>query len=124
MIRRPPRSTLFPYTTLFRSLLRGALSFTDALLSFDSLGLVKVGALDAGDAAARSAATRADRKPEKPDKKRKDAQEADAAPAGPALEFSYDREAFEKRLPDLGAETDRGSPTLAEALQEATRGLL
>src|SRR2546430_13624270 len=25
MIRRPPRSTLFPYTTLFRSLLRNAL---------------------------------------------------------------------------------------------------
>src|SRR2546430_13131694 len=25
MIRRPPRSTLFPYTTLFRSLPRGAL---------------------------------------------------------------------------------------------------
>src|SRR2546426_4050321 len=25
MIRRPPRSTLFPYTTLFRSLLREAL---------------------------------------------------------------------------------------------------
>src|SRR2546427_9870085 len=25
MIRRPPRSTLFPYTTLFRSLGRGAL---------------------------------------------------------------------------------------------------
>src|SRR5258708_29588313 len=25
MIRRPPRSTLFPYTTLFRSLLRQAL---------------------------------------------------------------------------------------------------
>src|SRR3712207_8255216 len=25
MIRRPPRSTLFPYTTLFRSLLRPAL---------------------------------------------------------------------------------------------------
>src|SRR4051812_50025369 len=24
MIRRPPRSTLFPYTTLFRSALRGA----------------------------------------------------------------------------------------------------
>jgi len=23
MIRRPPRSTLFPYTTLFRSALRG-----------------------------------------------------------------------------------------------------
>src|SRR5471030_188493 len=26
MIRRPPRSTLFPYTTLFRSLFHGALS--------------------------------------------------------------------------------------------------
>src|SRR2546422_6917931 len=26
MIRRPPRSTLFPYTTLFRSRLRGRLS--------------------------------------------------------------------------------------------------
>src|SRR2546426_7024297 len=26
MIRRPPRSTLFPYTTLFRSQLMGALS--------------------------------------------------------------------------------------------------
>src|SRR3712207_8297845 len=24
MIRRPPRSTLFPYTTLFRSILRGS----------------------------------------------------------------------------------------------------
>src|SRR5258705_5304131 len=32
MIRRPPRSTLFPYTTLFRSLLvqRGKLLFADA----------------------------------------------------------------------------------------------
>src|SRR3989442_10219052 len=27
MIRRPPRSTLFPYTTLFRSPLRGLLRF-------------------------------------------------------------------------------------------------
>src|SRR5256885_11031139 len=26
MIRRPPRSTLFPYTTLFRSMVRGAFS--------------------------------------------------------------------------------------------------
>src|SRR2546426_3255679 len=26
MIRRPPRSTLFPYTTLFRSLARGTLA--------------------------------------------------------------------------------------------------
>src|SRR2546430_13302366 len=27
MIRRPPRSTLFPYTTLFRSVLLGPVSF-------------------------------------------------------------------------------------------------
>src|SRR2546427_7775909 len=30
MIRRPPRSTLFPYTTLFRSRLHGLLHRTDA----------------------------------------------------------------------------------------------
>src|SRR4051812_15912599 len=29
MIRRPPRSTLFPYTTLFRSNAKGALTYTD-----------------------------------------------------------------------------------------------
>src|SRR5256885_3824783 len=29
MIRRPPRSTLFPYTTLFRSLKRGVIKQTD-----------------------------------------------------------------------------------------------
>src|SRR2546430_4276299 len=29
MIRRPPRSTLFPYTTLFRSLLEGAVELRD-----------------------------------------------------------------------------------------------
>src|SRR3712207_9120024 len=29
MIRRPPRSTLFPYTTLFRSLARGIETFRD-----------------------------------------------------------------------------------------------
>src|SRR3989454_9456971 len=32
MIRRPPRSTLFPYTTLFRSLLRGNFRFHVRLL--------------------------------------------------------------------------------------------
>src|SRR2546430_13553929 len=31
MIRRPPRSTLFPYTTLFRSDLLGRLPFRDEL---------------------------------------------------------------------------------------------
>src|SRR2546430_7038309 len=37
MIRRPPRSTLFPYTTLFRSLGAAALPFCD---SYKYLGLV------------------------------------------------------------------------------------
>src|SRR2546427_1205976 len=32
MIRRPPRSTLFPYTTLFRSELRGELRYRQYLL--------------------------------------------------------------------------------------------
>src|SRR3989449_8470915 len=32
MIRRPPRSTLFPYTTLFRSLLEAAAGRLDAAL--------------------------------------------------------------------------------------------
>src|SRR2546429_6007689 len=39
MIRRPPRSTLFPYTTLFRSLhalyLRGARNIPVVALTFD-----------------------------------------------------------------------------------------
>src|SRR2546423_9487072 len=30
MIRRPPRSTLFPYTTLFRSLMRVSSAITDS----------------------------------------------------------------------------------------------
>src|SRR5256885_12851837 len=35
MIRRPPRSTLFPYTTLFRSLEKG-MGFCDVVLGWDS----------------------------------------------------------------------------------------
>src|SRR3712207_8363134 len=42
MIRRPPRSTLFPYTTLFRSLLEGR----ELCLPED---LVDPGAADPGD---------------------------------------------------------------------------
>src|SRR3989440_8244458 len=49
MIRRPPRSTLFPYTTLFRSLERQELAaLTDAMLAsgqrlaFDSWGTPRV----------------------------------------------------------------------------------
>src|SRR2546430_11427661 len=35
MIRRPPRSTLFPYTTLFRSLLRGGAHPLRAVRRYD-----------------------------------------------------------------------------------------
>src|SRR2546422_1762893 len=37
MIRRPPRSTLFPYTTLFRSLFRGAWRWPSSLPPLDDL---------------------------------------------------------------------------------------
>src|SRR5256886_7455235 len=49
MIRRPPRSTLFPYTTLFRSLLQGAASTAALGLVVPSLAraadAIKVGVL-------------------------------------------------------------------------------
>src|SRR3712207_9064521 len=42
MIRRPPRSTLFPYTTLFRSRLRGAaLPGSDLRVSGDGHHLLR-----------------------------------------------------------------------------------
>src|SRR5256885_4580114 len=45
MIRRPPRSTLFPYTTLFRSL--GYLAVDDALgEAFGDRGLADAGIAD------------------------------------------------------------------------------
>src|SRR5690242_21549737 len=37
MIRRPPKSTLFPYTTLFRSVIESRKGFTMAELTFNSL---------------------------------------------------------------------------------------
>src|SRR5256885_7670417 len=37
MIRRPPRSTLFPYTTLFRSLTRGTLDVGCEVRSADEI---------------------------------------------------------------------------------------
>src|SRR2546425_9046098 len=40
MIRRPPRSTLFPYTTLFRSLIRGR-EFASAGDAWELLGKVR-----------------------------------------------------------------------------------
>src|SRR2546430_15548486 len=44
MIRRPPRSTLFPYTTLFRSEAKEGLSLvngTQFMAAFGALGLVR-----------------------------------------------------------------------------------
>src|SRR5438477_6723090 len=38
MLRRPPRSTLFPYTTLFRSLLRQALHASELRFSHPVTG--------------------------------------------------------------------------------------
>src|SRR2546427_4800522 len=47
MIRRPPRSTLFPYTTLFRSGLQASLNLVGGLLMIAAvragLGLVGLG---------------------------------------------------------------------------------
>src|SRR3712207_8893218 len=40
MIRRPPRSTLFPYTTLFRSSLVGAVPLALAYAAFPRLAVV------------------------------------------------------------------------------------
>src|SRR5690349_24049521 len=45
MIRRPPRSTLFPYTTLFRSFLVAPHARGDELLVARDLGVVPPGAL-------------------------------------------------------------------------------
>src|SRR2546430_8952644 len=51
MIRRPPRSTLFPYTTLFRSVMR-ALLLSEALLTLEgtpiSMGITAQAAVVGG----------------------------------------------------------------------------
>src|SRR2546430_4870180 len=46
MIRRPPRSTLFPYTTLFRSELREPLVFLRGIVVGPEEGDHEVGAVD------------------------------------------------------------------------------
>src|SRR3712207_9364665 len=57
MMRRPPRSTLFPYTTLFRSRADlGADAAVDALLGVDEVLLGLVGRVDAVDRADLDAA--------------------------------------------------------------------
>src|SRR2546425_2230385 len=55
MIRRPPRSTLFPYTTLFRSGEGHGVHGDRALLPRDALGEPRDGTTPAGDRRARRA---------------------------------------------------------------------
>src|SRR4030066_1093889 len=45
MIRRPPRSTLFPYTTLFRSTLAQVLRITNEVLLIDGVAARDVNGL-------------------------------------------------------------------------------
>src|SRR5215204_7287495 len=52
MIRRPPRSTLFPYTTLFRS------QFTDVALVEDASGAIGVAKVPTTPGELRSESTR------------------------------------------------------------------
>src|SRR5258708_14419949 len=48
MIRRPPRSTLFPYTTLFRSVLAGVTGFLSGLLLSIPVGPVNLTIINEG----------------------------------------------------------------------------
>src|SRR2546427_8835344 len=48
MIRRPPRSTLFPYTTLFRSAIAGGAGFAQAQAAFHHPGAKALGLLGFG----------------------------------------------------------------------------
>src|SRR2546426_3309411 len=57
MIRRPPRSTLFPYTTLFRSHHRAGV-----------VALVRPGAILSPESGPLAPAVRADRQPSEPDR--------------------------------------------------------
>src|SRR5260370_26898114 len=49
MIRRPPRSTLFPYTTLFRSLLRQAELLLQGRVGLGLLERIEIAALQVLD---------------------------------------------------------------------------
>src|SRR2546429_2580504 len=46
MIRRPPRSTLFPYTTLFRSILRMQIPFTQEVVNQAQVEVVRANQLE------------------------------------------------------------------------------
>src|SRR4051812_49781906 len=54
MIPRPPRSTLFPYTTLFRSVAAGQAERRERLRPGDAVGREAVAALEAADGRART----------------------------------------------------------------------
>src|SRR5256885_3316493 len=47
MIRRPPRSTLFPYTTLFRSLWKQGVGSTIHCVAGDATGIILAAAVTA-----------------------------------------------------------------------------
>src|SRR3972149_7065287 len=56
MIRRPPRSTLFPYTTLFRSILRHSIdvwTYDPVAFGFQQVGYIAAGEEDHAEAYAR-----------------------------------------------------------------------
>src|SRR5260221_3103659 len=57
MIRRPPRSTLFPYTTLFRSILRSSPPMISKHLTI-AAALVLISGLGFGPAVAQTAQDR------------------------------------------------------------------
>src|SRR5690242_21528661 len=49
MLRRPPRSTLFPYTTLFRSQRQGRIGFYGPILGQEAATVGSVAALEPRD---------------------------------------------------------------------------
>src|SRR5690349_23027547 len=57
MIRRPPRSTLFPYTTLFRSMQKGKRA-QERLMEVPDLSLEEVNKLRSEDARGRASRRR------------------------------------------------------------------
>src|SRR5690242_21518397 len=54
MIRRPPRSTLFPYTTLFRSEARESAGMTQAALASGLVSKAYISRIENGERRARS----------------------------------------------------------------------
>src|SRR3712207_1987712 len=94
MIRRPPRSTLFPYTTLFRSadvaLVHGEALVGEVVaeLLAEALGGLVVAAVAGGDVGALGGHAAADRRADPPGAARHErhpAGELVARPAGPFL---------------------------------------